>query len=52
MGDECVHHGRFHSNEGMVVLFIAECASKTHSKFKSTRERDRYDWIKICCVRG
>jgi hypothetical protein len=38
MGDECVHLGRFHSYDVMVVFFIAKCTSKTHSKFKSTRE--------------
>ena len=46
MGGECVHLGRFHSDEVMVVFFIAECASKTHSKIKSTLDRNCYDWLK------
>ena len=49
MGGESVHLGRFHSDEAMVVFLIAECASnasKTHSKFKSTMDRNCYDWLK------
>ena len=38
IGEECVHLGRFHSYDVMVAFFISECTSKTHSKFKSTRE--------------
>ena len=45
-GGECVHLGRFHSDEVMVVFLIAECASKTDSKFKSTMDRNCYDWLK------
>ena len=45
-GGECVHLGRFYSDEVMVVFLIAECASKTHSKFKSTMDRNCYDWLK------
>ena len=30
----------------MVVFFIAECASKAHSKFKTTMDRNCYDWFK------
>ena len=52
MGDECVHLGRFYSDKVMVVFLIAECASKTHSKFKSTMDRNFYDWLKnILCPR-
>ena len=52
MGGECVHFGRFHSDEVMVVFLIAECASKTDSKFKSTMDRNCYDWLKnILCPR-
>ena len=46
MGGEDVHLRRFHSDEVMVVFLIAECASKTHSKFESTIDRNRYDWLK------
>ena len=47
---EGIHLGRFHSHEVMVVFLIAECASETHSKFKlkfkSTMDRNCYDWLK------
>jgi hypothetical protein len=46
MGGEYVHLRRFHSDEVMVVVLIAECASKTHSNFKSTMDRNCYDWLK------
>ena len=39
LGDECVHLRR-------VVFFIAEGSSTTRSKFKSTVERNCYDWLK------
>ena len=35
MGNESVHLRCFHSDEVMVVFFIAECASKFDSKFES-----------------
>ena len=41
-GHECVHLGRFHSDEVMVEFG----ASKTHSKFNSTMDRNCYDWLK------
>ena len=46
MVGEGIHLGRFHSDEVMVVFLIAECASKTHSKFESTMDRNCYDWLK------
>ena len=46
MGGEYVHLRRFHSDEVMVIVLIAECASKTHSNFKSTMDRNCYDWLK------
>ena len=46
MGGESIHLGRFHSDEAMVVFLIAECESKTHSKLKSTMDRNCYDWLK------
>ena len=45
-GGECIHLGRSHSDEVMVVLLIAECASETQSKFKSTMDRNCYNWLK------
>ena len=52
MGNERVYLGRFHSDEVMVIFFIAECACETHSKLKSTRERNCYNWLKKYCGRG
>ena len=46
MVGEGIHLGGFHSDEVMVVFLIAECASKTHSKFKSSMDRNCYDWLK------
>ena len=46
MGGESVHLGHFHSDKVMVVFLITECASQTHSKFKSTMARNCYDWLK------
>ena len=46
MGGVYVHLGRFHSDKVMVIFLIDECASKTHSKFKSTMDRNCYDWLK------
>ena len=50
MVGESVHLRRFHSDEVMVVFLIAECASKTHSKFNSTMNRNCYDWLKNILV--
>ena len=38
MGDESVHLQRFHSDEVMVVFFIAKCASKFDSKMNPDRQ--------------
>ena len=51
-GEESVHLRRFHSDEVMVVFFIAECASKFDSKFESRSTGiARIGW-KTYCDRG